>query len=183
MEGANLIKGRRSIRKFSDKPVDRQLISDVVEIARFAPSWKNSQVARYTFVDDVDKIKRIADEAVMGFSYNQNTLAQAKGVMILSFVNGISGKLDAEKEDYATSKGNAWEVFDAGIACQAFCLAAYEKGLSTCIFGVFDENIVPTLAGLPENETVAALIVCGYAQADVQAPPRKEVDELLRFAD
>ena len=43
MEAIECIKTRRSIRKYEDKPVDRSLIEEIIEIARFAPSWKNSQ--------------------------------------------------------------------------------------------------------------------------------------------
>ena len=54
------IKERRSIRKFQDKPIPRELLKEVVEIARFAPSWKNTQIVRYLVVDDKDKIAAIA---------------------------------------------------------------------------------------------------------------------------
>ena len=46
------IKERRSVRRFADKPVPRELIAEVVEIARFAPSWKNTQIARYIVVEN-----------------------------------------------------------------------------------------------------------------------------------
>ena len=44
MEAIECIKTRRSIRKYEDKPVDRSLIEEIIEIARFAPSWKNSKI-------------------------------------------------------------------------------------------------------------------------------------------
>ena len=49
------IKERRSVRRFADKPVPRELITEIVEIARYAPSWKNTQTARYIVVDDPEK--------------------------------------------------------------------------------------------------------------------------------
>ena len=46
------IKERRSIRKFQDRKVPRQLIEEIVNVAAYAPSWKNTQIARYIVVDD-----------------------------------------------------------------------------------------------------------------------------------
>ena len=45
------IKERRSIRKFQDRKVPRQLIEEIVNVAAYAPSWKNTQIARYIVVD------------------------------------------------------------------------------------------------------------------------------------
>ena len=65
------IKERRSIRKFQDKPIDRKLIEEIVETARFAPSWKNTQIVRYLVVDDKEKIAAIANsKCTYGFDYN-----------------------------------------------------------------------------------------------------------------
>ena len=56
------IKERRSVRRFADKPVPRELIAEVVEIARFAPSWKNTQIARYIVVEDPEKTAALASD-------------------------------------------------------------------------------------------------------------------------
>ena len=114
-----------------------------------------------------------------GLVYNIKTLETAKSVAVLSFVKGKSGKLD--KDEYVTEKGSTWEIFDAGIACQTFCLAAHARGIGTCIFGVIDEKSIAELVNLPEEETVAALIVYGYPDENPPAPKRKNLDEIVRF--
>lgn len=181
MDAITMIKERRSVRKYKQEKVDRELMKEIVDIARWAPSWANYQVARYTLVDDAEVIKQLTTDGVKGFSYNIKTLENAKGVAVLSFVKGKSGKLDLEKDEYATEKANIWEVFDAGIACQTFCLAAHAKGIGTCIFGVIDENTIPGIVGLPEEETVAALIAYGYPDEQPLATKRKEAHEIVRF--
>lgn len=183
MEAIEMIKGRRSVRKFKEEKVDRKVLEEIVEIARFAPSWANFQIARYTFVDDTNKIKKLATDGVNGFVYNIDTLKNAKGVAVLSFVNGKSGKLDPDGNDYATSKSNVWEAFDAGIACQTFCLAAHAKGVGTCIMGIIDEQSISNILNLPNEETVAAIIVYGYQDGKVAPTPRKTADEIMRFAN
>lgn len=58
MEAIECIKTRRSIRKYEDKPVDKSLIEEIIEVTRFAPSWKNSQTVRYIAIYDKDiKVK------------------------------------------------------------------------------------------------------------------------------
>jgi len=157
-------------------------MKEIVSISRWAPSWANFQIARYTLIDDETIIGKFATDGVKGFTYNINTLKNAPGVAVLSFVKGKSGKLDPDKGDLATSKTSSWEAFDAGIACQTFCLAAHAKGVGTCIFGVIDEESIAEIVGLPEEETVAALIVYGYEEGEHAAPtPRKDVEDIMRF--
>lgn len=180
MDGITMIKERRSVRKFKNEKVDRNTMKEIVSISRWAPSWANYQIARYTLVDDEATIKKLATDGVKGFVYNINTLKNAKGVAVLSFVKGKSGKLD-KYGDYEASNAHIWEAFDAGIACQTFCLAAHAKGVGTCIMGVIDEDSISEIVGLPEEETVAALIVYGYADGHPPATPRKDVEDIMRF--
>ena len=65
-----------------------------------------------------------------------------------------------------------------------FCLAAYAKGVATCILGVINNEAIAQKIGLPENEKVAAIIVYGYEEGEHhQAPARKPLEEVLRFID
>lgn len=181
MDAISMIKERRSVRKFKDEKVDRELMKEIIDIARWAPSWANFQIARYTLVDDPEAIAKLSTDGVKGFVYNVKTLQNAKGVAVLSFVKGKSGKLDLEKDEYATSKTNIWEVFDAGIACQTFCLAAHSQGIGTCIFGVIDEDSISDIINLPEDETVAALIVYGHPDEEPPVTKRKAAEDIMRF--
>jgi nitroreductase len=182
MDAIKMIEERRSVRKYKAEKVDRATMTEIVDLSRWAPSWANFQIARYTLVDDPAVIEKLATEGVKGFGYNMKTLQRAPGVAVLSFVKGKSGKLDAAKGGGESADAGAWEAFDAGIACQTFCLAAHAKGVGTCIFGVIDEKEIAGIIGLPEEESVAALIVYGYEAGEHAAPtPRMSVDEILRF--
>lgn len=179
MDAISMIKERRSVRKYKDEKVDRELMKEIVEISQYAPSWSNTQVVRYTLVDDESIIKKIGEEAVKGFNYNTSTLTDAKGVAILSCVPGKSGKMD--KYGIASNNAEVWETFDAGIACQTFCLAAHAKGVGTVIMGVIDQEKIAELIELPEGETVAGLIVYGYPAETPSIPRRKPTEDILRF--
>lgn len=184
MNAVEMIKERRSVRSYRSEKVDHATMREIVELSRWAPSWANYQVARYTLIEDEKLIERLATDAVKGFTYNINTLKNAPGVAVLSVVKGKSGKLDPSKGDEDSFNAIAWETFDAGIACQTFCLAAHAKGVGTCIFGVIDDAAIAKIAAIPEEESVMALIVYGYEEGEHAVPTsRKEVNTLLRFID
>ncbi len=68
-----MIKERRSVRKYQNEKVDRKTMEEIVEIARWAASWANFQIARYTLVDDDAIIAKLATDGVKGFSYITST--------------------------------------------------------------------------------------------------------------
>lgn len=179
MNGKELLLTRRSVRRFSDQPVSKEIMNDIIDIARYAPSWKNFQIARYNIVEDLDIIKEIATTGVNDFVYNTKTLEKAKQICIISYKAGISGKYEDGK--LATSKTD-WEVFDAGIATLQFCLASKTLGIDTVIMGIFDEEKTSRIIKLPKDENIGAIVVFGYPKFEnPDAPKRKDIKELVRY--
>lgn len=179
MELNSCIATRRSVRRFEDRAVPRETVEAVVALAAQAPSWKNVQPSRWTVITDRAVIERIAAEGVLGFEHNAGILRGCPALALQSVVNKRSGY---ERDgSFSTSQGRHWESFDAGIAAQSFCLAAWDKGLGTCILGVFDERAVAGIVGLPEGESVASLIPFGFPAEEPRPTPRKELDALLRW--
>ena len=72
-------------------------------------------------------------------------------------------------------------MYDAGIASQCLCLAAYEKGLGSVILGLFDQSAAESLLELPEDRELVALIPVGYPDETPAVPRRKPVEELLSY--
>ena len=179
MELTEGIRSRRSIRRFEDRPVPHEVLRQVVGTAAWAPSWKNVQIARYHIVESAELKERIAAEGVLGFEFNAKTIRRAPVLVLLSYVTGRSGY---EKDgSYTTSKEDRWEMFDAGIAAQTFCLAAHAEGLGSVIMGIFDEDVMAGICPLPEGEKLAALIALGWPAETPDPRPRKEADDLLTF--
>lgn len=179
MEALECIKSRRSIRSFTEEKVSHEVLEEIVDTARFSPSWKNTQIVRYVVVEDEVMQKKIAESCVMGFTYNTKTITKAPALVVLSYVTKRSG---FERDgSYTTSKGEEWEMFDVGIAAQTFCLAAHEKGVGTCIMGIFDETLVAEAIHLPDNQRVGALIAVGYPDKVPDTPVRKEAAQLILY--
>lgn len=180
MEAKEMILGRRTIRQFKDEKINRDILKEVVKTASFSPSWMNKQIARYTVIDDAALKEEFAKAAFGDFKHNVDNVVGAVGVIVISYVTGISGH--DPKGNIATSKGDSWAMFDAGIAAQTISLALYEKGIGSVILGVFDDQKAGEFLDLPDNEIVATIIPYGYPANETTAvPPRKSVDEILRF--
>lgn len=178
MNAKDCIKERRSIRKFKADPVDHALLSEIVETASYAPSWKHTQIARYIAVEGELKNK-IAAECTDAYPKNGEIITQAPLLIAVTFLTGRSG---FERDgSFSTAKGSFWQAYDAGIATEAFCLAAWDKGLGSVIMGIFDDAKAASLLHLPEGRELAALIPVGYPDETPTAPRRKPVEELLSF--
>lgn len=177
MTANECITGRRSIRKFTGQSVSHGVIEQIVEAASFAPSWKNTQITRYIAVEG-DKKAALAG-CTSTYAGNGDIMNQSPMVIAVTMLKGRSGY---ERDgSFSTPKGAGWQMFDAGIAVQTFCLAAYEQGLGTVIMGLFDEAEASAVLGLPEDRELAALIAIGYPAESPAAPKRKTVEDLLAF--
>lgn len=176
MTASECIRNRRSIRKFTDRPVPHELLAGIVETASFAPSWKNTQITRYIAVEGD---KKAALATCTDWSGNTKIMESAPMVIAVTLIKGRCGY---ERDgSFSTPKGDRWQMYDVGAASEAFCLAAYEQGLGTVIMGLFDEEKASELLELPDDRELAALIAIGYPDESPAAPGRKTVEELLSY--
>ena len=177
MNTVDCIKNRRSIRKFTPDPVDHSVIENIVSAASFSPSWKNTQITRYIAIEDFSLLGKIAKDFTP--SYNSDIISQTPVLIAVTFLKGRCG---FERDgSYTTAKKDRWQMFDVGVACQTFCLAAHEYGLGTVIMGVFDESGISTLLDIPKEQELAALIALGHPDIQPPAPKRKTVEDLLQY--
>ncbi len=177
MNTTECIRTRRSIRKFKAAPVDHSLLESLISDTSYSPSWKNSQITRFIAIED----SSILDSIVQDYtpSFNSDIIKQVPVLLAVTFVKGRSG---FERDgSFSTKKGDRWQMFDVGVACQTFCLAAHNAGLGTVIMGIWDEDGITNLLKLPDDQELAALIAVGWPDVDPDVPMRKSVDELLTY--
>lgn len=178
MTAKECIKGRRSIRRFKPDKIEHELLAEIIETASYAPSWKNTQITRYIAVEGELKDK-IAVEGTTIFPGNGNIIENSP---MLIAVTVIKNRCGYERDgSFTTPRKDTWQMFDAGIASQTFCLAAYEKGIGSVILGIFEQEKIEKLLELPEDRELVALIPIGYPAEEPAAPKRKAVDDLLSF--
>lgn len=121
--------------------------------------------------------ERIARECIPGQGFNTKTINRAAALAVVTYIPGLSGQGDAPLTEVQAA---GWEMFDAGIAAQTFCLAARELDIGTCILGIFDADAAGRLLEL-EGQRAACLIAMGYPEQWKNGPGRKETEELLSF--
>lgn len=178
MTAKECILERRSIRKFTSDPVSHELLAQIVETASYAPSWKHTQITRYIAVEGELK-EKIAKEGTSLYPPNGDIISNAPVLIAVTIIKNRSGY---ERDgSYSTPRGDGWQMYDAGIASQTFCLAACEQGLGTVILGLFDQDAVSSMLQLPEDRELVALIPVGYPAETPAAPRRKPAAELLSY--
>lgn len=179
MELKECIMTRRTVRKFTDRPVSKETVTNIISLAAYVPSWKNSQTARWTVVTDRTVIERIANEATLGFDHNKEIIL---GCPCLVIQSAVTGRCGYERDgSFSTSKGDSWEMYDSGIAAQTFSLAAYDAGLGSVIMGIIDDKKIAGIISLPDTERITAAIAVGYPAEEPNCPPKKPVIEIARF--
>ena len=117
MNTTECIRTRRSIRKFKAAPVDHSLLESLISDTSYSPSWKNSQITRFIAIED----SSILDSIVQDYtpSFNSDIIKQVPVLLAVTFVKGRSG---FERDgSFSTKKGDRWQMFDVGVACQTFC--------------------------------------------------------------
>lgn len=161
------IRSRRSIREYQNRTIPTELLDELSEALRLAPSACNYQPWRFVIVTDPQQ--RLAlSEACRG----QKFIAEAPVI-----VAGC-GLMD---ESYARMGGYWSSVeIDVAIALDHLTLAAVAAGLGTCWVGAFSEADVKKVLGIPKNVKPVGLITLGYpARDDVASPGRKPRDQVF----
>lgn len=177
MDAQTCILTRRSVRKFTQQKVSREEIEKIVSLAAYAPSWKNTQISRYTAIEN-EEIKGEISEKFCN-AHNAAIITSSPVLVVQSFVKNRCG---FERDgSFTTDRGAGWQYYDCGIAAQTFCLAAHDLGLATVIMGVFDRQGLQAYLNIPEEQELMALIALGHPADTPQAPRRKDVDTLLSY--
>ena len=174
MELTNAIYGRRSIRKYAEKEITKEEIEELIKAAQMAPSWKNSQTARFFVAHSKEYKEKMVDALP---SFNKDRARDASCIIVTAIVKGISG-YNGEGEAI-THLGNGFECFDNGLAVENLCLKAYEMGYGTLIMGLYKEQMVRDVFDIPENMAIATVVAVGKADICPEVPERNALNEVL----
>ena len=174
MELLKAIQERRSVRKYKSKPVPEEILAEVLDAARLAPSWANTQTWRFIVVKDQETRKQL-QETMRPVNPCRDAFLQAPLVICIVCQKGQSGCRQGEP---VTNKGDVWFMFDAGLTMEHLALAAWDQGLGTCHVGAFDAAKAEEILGVPEGFTIVEMTPLGYFDEQPQARPRKSLEEI-----
>lgn len=178
MEFNKVVESRRSIRHYDAmRPVGREQIEEMLEAAVQAPSWKNSQTARYYVVMEPELLETVRTTCLPAF--NAVNVSGAPVLIVTSFVKNRSGfNTDGSPSN---ELGDGWGFYDLGIHNEHLVLKAADLGLDTLIMGIRDAGKLRALLEIPEEEIVVSVISVGYRSQDAAMPMRKSITEIARF--
>jgi nitroreductase len=172
-EFMDIVRERRSVRKYEERAVPQAALDTVLESVRWAPSWANTQCWEIIVVTDAQIREQI--QATLPPKGNPAIKAVVAAPVLLAVCGRRqhSGFYKGE----STTKFGDWFMFDLGIACQNICLTAESLGLGTVIVGLFDHDKAAKILKVPQGYDLVSLIPMGYPAKKSSAPKRREINE------
>ena len=181
------IEQRRSIRKFKSDPVPDELINQMLEAARLAPSGTNRQPWRFQIVKEGPLKKNLLEEATFG----SEALASAPVIIVcgselLTFVKGHKlappggeyyGADSEDPEELSKFQPDA-HMYTA-IAVEHMVLTATALGLGTCWIQRIKFGQAAKILGWPRHIAVLALLPLGYPDEDPPPRPRVAIKDIV----
>lgn len=179
MELLEAISARRSVREFLDSPVSEDKINKLLEAAQWAPSWGNTQCARYIVVGD-PQIKTALKETLTPTNPARGAFDTCPLLIAVVAQLGLSAHKRGVPVD-----DRQWYMFDCALAVENISLAACALGLGTVIVGAFDYKKANEALGVPQGFQTVAILPVGFPKTVPSAPSRKSLSEIAftdRFA-
>ena len=172
-----LVRSRRSIRRYLDKPVEREKVLTCIEAARLAPSADNVQPWRFLIIDDPELKARFAKEVFSGIYFVSRFAAQAPVlIMILARLDIIANRIGKQIQDIS------FYLIDIGIAGEHIVLQAEELGLGTCWIAWFNPRKARKFFKIPRKYKIVSLMAMGYYEKRPQKEKkRKKLEEIAWF--
>lgn len=159
MDVSSAIQKRRSIRKYKAKEIPHDLLMEVLEAARQAPSGANRQPWQLIVVTDQERKK-----GLVPICKDQKFIAESS-----AFIAGVDDP--AQK----------WARVDVAIALEHIALIAEEKGLGTCFIGAFDGEKLAAYLGVPKPYVITVGMALGYPDESPEVRSRKPMAELVHW--
>ena len=177
MKFDKVLEGRRSIRRWTDQPIEHDKLKKILKAAQLAPSWKNSQSARFYVVTQDTLLAQLKENGLPPF--NQKNAEKAPCLIVACFESGKSG-LGTDGR-FANECEEGWSYFDLGLAVENICLEAYQLGLGTLIMGIRNAEAIRTMLHIPESQQICAVIALGTPDIDPPKPKRLKLKETTVF--
>jgi nitroreductase len=158
----DVILSRRSIRKYENKEVPKEMLQQILEAGRQAPSAVNRQPIRFVVVTNQNILKDLCDTIITRF------VKEAPAVIV-----GC-----ADVKSLMTGK---WAVVDTTIAMENMVIAAWALGIGSCWIGACNEQKVKEMLRIPKDWKVVALVTLGYPSEQPKPKKKKSIEELFNF--
>ena len=158
------IQKRRSIRRFEQKPIEKEILRKMIDAARLAPSAANLQPLEYIIVTNPKQCTKIFP-----------TISWA------GYLKTWTPSLDEQPTGYIAilvNEKNKYYQRDVGLASAYISLIAEAEHIGSCILCNIDKNKLTKILEIPESKTLDSLIALGYKK---EHPVLEETDETIKY--
>jgi nitroreductase len=162
-----LLKGRRSIRRYRPDPVPDEMVEQLLEAGRWAPSASNRQPWHFIVVRDQAILREVAQHAAYYFI----RWAHVEEAPLLIVLCG-----EARNRIYRQFLHE-----DVGLAGSHIMLQAHALGLGTCWIGGLDRKAIADILKVPDHVEVIGLLTVGFPAEDPEPPERKPLAEIVHY--
>ncbi len=166
MKVTEAIKSRRSIRKFTQAPIKREILTDLVDCARLAPYPMNLQPLKFAVVtealEDIFSCTKWA-----GYLENGTPSRDERPTAYVVILG-----------DRKIKPGDDFKK-ETGIAGSTLTLAAMEHGVASCWLGALDRKKIAKILSLPENLEVQDVVALGYPAQESE--PVEMTEDNVRY--
>jgi nitroreductase len=180
MELEACIKGRRSVRSYSDEPVSKKQIEAILEAGTWAPTGMDREPWRFIVIEDKKLIKYVSEATKLAIKKMMPTLAERFSTEedIICYNAPVLILICSEKDP----RWSGLNLLDCVLATQNMFLKAYEMGLGTCYMGyVGFLNGKPEILkkiGVPENYELKVPFILGHPKTKQDFGERKKPNVL-----
>lgn len=170
MDVLEAIKTRRSIRSFTDKPVPEDLITIILDSARYAPSAGNIQPWELIIVKK-QETKDLLSRAALG----QGFIADAPVVIV------VCADQRRSTMGYGDRGANLYCIQDTAACIQNMLLTAHSLGLGACWVGAFNEEAVRSILSIPSGVRPLAILPIGWPSRIPPMRNKRALHEILHY--
>ncbi|WP_434309847.1 nitroreductase family protein [Hominifimenecus sp. rT4P-3] len=173
----DIFEKRRSIRKYTDQPVTDEILHQLIEAARTAPSGHHTQPWRFIAVRSEEMKKRIVQA-----DHNQEWMMSAP-LFLVCVADGYVRLKDEtiELNEETPYKEQKLVIRDTAVAIEHIVLKAAELGLGTCWTGYFTQKEMKEILEIPKDKHVVAVLTVGYPAEEPKPKERKAIEEILMY--
>jgi len=195
------IKTRRSVRAYQVKPIPKEVIEEIIDAGRFAPSAFNWQPWRFVIVTNKNLISRISKKIrkklkrlSIFFPLGKLFIKELRTKRAIDFID----KLKHTDEDIIyynapllilvfADKKNRFTTIDCSLAAQNMMLAAQSLGIGSCYIGFSklienDRKIFSELK-IPKNFRIICSLIFGYPQEEIKTIPNRNRNNIINWVE
>ncbi len=162
-----IISNRFSVRSYTNRKVDKEIILEILNVARLAPSAVNFQPWHFVVVSEPEALSEL--HAV----YHREWFREAPVSIVVCADHQQSWKRKSDGKDFAD--------VDAAIVIDHLVLKATEMGLGTCWICNFDAALARQVLVLPAHVEPIAIIPIGYTESVAPEKKRKQLEEMIHW--